>query len=80
MEALPAIKADEDEEADEDAEESDTVVSAPSDARVQSLDVLMAASRNWARGLAQVRRTPGESLREAIGVVAQDISLFHRSV
>ena len=69
MQALPAIKADEDDEADEDAEETDAVVTAPADARMQAVDVLMAAMRNWSRALEEGRLTPGGQSRRVIEVI-----------
>lgn len=55
--ALPAIRAEEDEQADEDADEEPRA--APPNPTVEALNVLMAALRNWARALSEGRQTMG---------------------
>jgi hypothetical protein len=55
--ALPAIKAEEDEQAEEDAAEE--ARAAPPNPAVEALNVLMAALRNWARALSEGRQTIG---------------------
>jgi hypothetical protein len=57
--ALPTIKAEEEEEAEEDAEESAETVAAPVNARLEALNILMSALRNWARAIAEERRAIG---------------------
>jgi hypothetical protein len=55
--ALPAIKAEEDEQAEEDGDEEPRA--APPNPTVEALNVLMAALRNWARALSEGRQTMG---------------------
>jgi hypothetical protein len=55
--ALPQIKAEEDEQADEDPDDEPSA--APTNPTVEAVNVLMAALRNWARALAEGRQTIG---------------------
>lgn len=57
--ALPTIRAEEEEEAEEDADETVEFAPAPANARVEALNILMSALRNWARAVAEGRRAIG---------------------
>jgi UvrD-like helicase C-terminal domain len=67
--ALPAIRAEEDEETEEDADETAQTVVAPVNARAEALNILMSALRNWARAAAEGRRTLGGQSGRAIGLI-----------
>jgi hypothetical protein len=59
--ALPAIKVEEEDEAEEDTEEiaEAAPAAATADARLEGLNILMSALRNWARAIAEGRRSIG---------------------
>jgi UvrD-like helicase C-terminal domain len=56
---LPTIRGDEEEDTEEDTDESVEVVPGPSNARLEALNILMSAVRNWARAIAEGRRSIG---------------------
>jgi hypothetical protein len=56
---LPTIRGDEEEDTEEDTDESVEVVPAPSNARLEALNILMSAVRNWARAIVEGRRSMG---------------------
>ena len=53
--ALPTIRAEEESEAEEDPDETPEIASAPTNARLEPLNILMSALRNWARATAEGR-------------------------
>lgn len=57
VEALPTLRAEEEEDADEEIDETPETSSATASARVEALNILMSALRNWARAIAEGRRT-----------------------
>jgi hypothetical protein len=57
--ALPTIRGDEEEDSEEDADETVEVVPAPANARLEAVNILMSAVRNWARAIAEGRRAIG---------------------
>ena len=57
--ALPTIRAEEEEEAEEEADETAETALASADARLEALNILVSALRNWARAIAEGRRAIG---------------------
>jgi hypothetical protein len=57
--ALPTIRGDEEEDIEEDTDETVEVVPAPANTRLEALNILMSAVRNWARAIAEGRRSIG---------------------
>jgi hypothetical protein len=58
--ALPTMmRTEEDEDAEEDAEDGAEGTGVPANARVEAVNTLMSALRNWARGVAENRRAIG---------------------
>lgn len=58
--ALPAIRGEEEDEAEEDSEEmAEAAPAATADARLEGLNILMGALRNWARAIAEGRSSIG---------------------
>ena len=53
--ALPAIRAEEEEEADDDSDEVAQAAVVSTNTRVEALNILMSALRNWARAIAEGR-------------------------
>jgi hypothetical protein len=71
MLALPAIKAEEVEEEEEDTEETAQAVATPANARMQALNMIMSALRNWARAIAEGRRTIGGQSGRVIELIGE---------
>jgi len=57
--ALPTIRAEEEDDADEDTDEAPDIASAPADPRLEALNILMSALRTWARAIAEGRHAIG---------------------
>ncbi len=55
VEALPTIRAGEEEEAEEDTDETVETAPTPANAHLEALNILMSALRNWARAIAEGR-------------------------
>lgn len=56
---LPTIRGDEEEDTEEDTDEPIEVVPAPANVRLEALNILMSAVRNWARAIAEGRQSIG---------------------
>jgi hypothetical protein len=67
--ALAAIRASEDEDDEEDDETSDTAPAA--NTRVEALNALMAALRNWARAVAEGRKNVGGQTRRLLDLIGE---------
>jgi UvrD-like helicase C-terminal domain len=67
--ALAAIRTSEDEEDDEDEDTSDTAPVA--NTRVEALNALMAALRNWARAVAEGRKNVGGRTRRLLDLIGE---------
>ena len=65
--ALPSIRAAEEDDEDEEDETSDAAPA--TNTRVEALNALMAALRNWARALAEGRRIPGGQAGRLVGLI-----------
>ena len=57
--ALPTIKSVEEDDSEDEAEETPQTAPAPINPGVDALNILMSALRNWARAVAEGRRTLG---------------------
>jgi hypothetical protein len=57
--ALPTIRGDEEEETDEEPDDTVETAPTPANARLEALNILMSALRNWARAMAEGRRAIG---------------------
>lgn len=68
---LPMIRAEVDEDADDDTDESPEVTPGTPDLRIEALNVLMGALRNWARAIAEGRSEAGSQSVRVIDFIEQ---------
>lgn len=69
--ALPAIKAQEVEETEEDVDEAAELAPAPANARLEASSLLLNALRGWARAVAEGRRSIGGQSGRVIELVGK---------
>ena len=69
--ALPMIRAEEEEETEEDTDETADLAPAPANSRLEALNLLMGALRNWARAIAEGRRATGGQSGRVIDLIKE---------
>ncbi len=74
VEALPTIRAEEEEEAEEDIDETAEPSLVPTNARVEALNILMSALRTWARAIAGGRPAIGGQSGRLIELVKSKLA------